>query len=94
MQSGDTATVQSESSTFVEDNDDTRFRMELEFVQSLANPAFVHCKGGGFEQCVRSVHLLLCPALAQRNYFDDAAFVNYLDYLLYWKQPTYCKFLT
>jgi mediator of RNA polymerase II transcription subunit 31 len=31
--------------------------------------------------------------LAQRDYFKDPAFVNYLKYLLYWKQPEYAKFL-
>jgi hypothetical protein len=31
--------------------------------------------------------------LAQNRYFDDEAFVGYLKYLLYWKQPEYAKFI-
>ncbi|XP_072210039.1 mediator of RNA polymerase II transcription subunit 31 isoform X4 [Excalfactoria chinensis] len=31
--------------------------------------------------------------LAQRGYFKDKAFVNYLKYLLYWKEPEYAKYL-
>lgn len=31
--------------------------------------------------------------LAQNRYFEDPAFVNYLHYLLYWKQPKYAKYI-
>ena len=31
--------------------------------------------------------------LAQRGYFKDITFVNYLKYLLYWKEPEYAKYL-
>ena len=31
--------------------------------------------------------------LAQRGYFKERAFVNYLHYLQYWKQQEYAKFL-
>lgn len=31
--------------------------------------------------------------LAQRGYFKDSTFVNYLKYLLYWKEPEYAKYL-
>jgi mediator of RNA polymerase II transcription subunit 31 len=51
-----------------------RFLLELEFVQLLANPTYIHY-------------------LAQNRYFDDEAFVGYLKYLLYWKQPEYAKFI-
>uniref|UniRef100_A0A8C8XV04 Mediator of RNA polymerase II transcription subunit 31 n=1 Tax=Panthera leo TaxID=9689 RepID=A0A8C8XV04_PANLE len=38
--------------------------------------------------------LFLClSVLAQRGYFKDKAFVNYLKYLLYWKEPEYAKYL-
>lgn len=30
--------------------------------------------------------------LAQRRYFDDPAFVNYLTYLQYWRRPEYAKY--
>uniref|UniRef100_A0A061RNL9 Mediator of RNA polymerase II transcription subunit 31 n=1 Tax=Tetraselmis sp. GSL018 TaxID=582737 RepID=A0A061RNL9_9CHLO len=31
--------------------------------------------------------------LAQHKYFDDHAFISYLKYLRYWKQPAYRKFI-
>ena len=31
--------------------------------------------------------------LAQMKYFDDEAFMNFLIYLQYWKQPNYTKHL-
>jgi mediator of RNA polymerase II transcription subunit 31 len=31
--------------------------------------------------------------LAQGQYFDEPAFVNYLAYLLYWKRPEYAHFI-
>jgi len=31
--------------------------------------------------------------LAQRGYFKDQSFINYLKYLLYWKEPDYAKFI-
>ncbi|CAO1381093.1 unnamed protein product [Diamesa serratosioi] len=57
-----------------EDQIKVRFQTELEFVQCLANPNYLHF-------------------LAQRGYFKDAGFVNYLKYLLYWKKPEYAKYL-
>eukprot|EP01116_Phalansterium_solitarium_P000351 TRINITY_DN10223_c0_g1_i2.p1 TRINITY_DN10223_c0_g1~~TRINITY_DN10223_c0_g1_i2.p1 ORF type:complete len:128 (-),score=26.12 TRINITY_DN10223_c0_g1_i2:185-568(-) len=44
-----------------------------------------------FVQCLASPRYL--NFLAQRKYFDDAAFVSYLKYLLYWKQPAYARFI-
>ena len=51
-----------------------RFELELEFVQALANPYYLH-------------------SLAQQNIFEQSAFVNYLKYLLYWKEKDYARFL-
>ena len=31
--------------------------------------------------------------LFKKEYFDDKAFLNYLEYLKYWKQPDYMKLL-
>ena len=42
------------------------FQVEMEFVQSLANPNYLHF-------------------LAQRGFMKDPCFVNYLNYLTYWK---------
>jgi len=51
-----------------------RFLVELEFVQCLANPSYLHF-------------------LAKQGLFDNAAFKNYLKYLLYWKRPEYIRFI-
>ena len=31
--------------------------------------------------------------LSQHGYFKDSSFINYLDYLQYWKEQKYAKFL-
>lgn len=31
--------------------------------------------------------------LAQQRYFEDPAFLNYLEYLQYWKKPEYAKYI-
>lgn len=36
---------------------------------------------------------LIFLVLAQRGYFKDTTFINYLKYLLYWKEPEYAKYL-
>ncbi|XP_059460375.1 mediator of RNA polymerase II transcription subunit 31 [Corylus avellana] len=51
-----------------------RFLLELEFIQCLANPTYIHY-------------------LAQNRYFEDEAFIGYLQYLQYWQQPEYVKFI-
>ncbi|EGN99597.1 hypothetical protein SERLA73DRAFT_106218 [Serpula lacrymans var. lacrymans S7.3] len=51
-----------------------RFELELEFVQSLANPYYLH-------------------SLAQQNILDQPAFINYLNYLQYWKEKDYARFI-
>lgn len=38
-------------------------------------------------------HVLCCPVLAINRYFDNPAFLNYLQYLKYWKQPQYAKYI-
>lgn len=51
-----------------------RFQIELEFVQCLGNPNYLHF-------------------MAQRGYFRDSKFVNYLSYLQYWQKPAYVRFI-
>ena len=51
-----------------------RFELELEFVQALANPFYLH-------------------SLAQQNILEQPAFVNFLKYLLYWKEKDYARFI-
>ncbi|CAG2054654.1 unnamed protein product [Timema podura] len=42
-----------------------------------------------FVQCLANPNYL--NFLAQRGYFKDQAFINYLKYLLYWKEPDYAS---
>lgn len=51
-----------------------RFELELEFVQSLANPFYLH-------------------SLAQQNILEQPAFINFLKYLLYFKEKDYARFI-
>ncbi|KAJ7690663.1 SOH1-domain-containing protein [Mycena rosella] len=51
-----------------------RFELELEFVQALANPYYLH-------------------SLAQQNILDQPAFINFLQYLLYFKERDYARFI-
>ena len=46
-----------------------------------------------FHISVADNSLSVISVLAQRGYFKDKAFVNYLKYLLYWKEPEYAKYL-
>ena len=58
-----------------------RFQYELEFVQMLSNPNYLECIS------------LINIDLLHNGYFEDPAFINFLKYLLYWKQPEYTRFL-
>lgn len=51
-----------------------RFELELEFVQALANPFYLH-------------------SLSQQGILNQPAFVNYLEYLQYWKAKDYARFI-
>lgn len=51
-----------------------RFELELEFVQALANPFYLH-------------------SLAQQGILSQPAFVNFLEYLMYWKEKDYARFI-
>lgn len=51
-----------------------RFELELEFVQALANPFYLH-------------------TLSQQGILAQPAFVNYLEYLTYWKEKDYARFI-
>lgn len=37
--------------------------------------------------------LHLCAGLAQNDYLKDKAFLNYLQYLEYWRRPEYAKYI-
>lgn len=51
-----------------------KFELELEFVQSLANPFYLH-------------------SLAQQNILEQPSFINFLQYLLYFKEKDYARFI-
>ncbi|KAF9047362.1 mediator complex, subunit Med31 [Panaeolus papilionaceus] len=51
-----------------------KFELELEFVQALANPFYLH-------------------SLAQQNILEQPAFINFLRYLLYFKEKDYARFI-
>ncbi|CAG8502729.1 17576_t:CDS:2 [Dentiscutata erythropus] len=44
-----------------------------------------------FVQCLANPWYL--NNLAQRGFFQDPAFLNYLKYLKYWQRPEYAKFV-
>eukprot|EP00039_Didymoeca_costata_P028877 m.22392 g.22392 ORF g.22392 m.22392 type:complete len:128 (-) comp7395_c0_seq1:157-540(-) len=44
-----------------------------------------------FVQCLANPQYVLF--LAQQGFLEDSTFVNYLQYLLYWKQPEYLKYI-
>lgn len=46
-----------------------------------------------FVLVILGTNLFISLVLAQRGYFKDQAFINYLKYLQYWKEPEYAKFL-
>ena len=75
-----------------------RFQVELEFVQCLSNPNYLHCMLLIYFVLISFSFILaafnsILTVLAQRDYFKDPAFVNYLNYLQYWKKPEYAKFI-
>lgn len=53
--------------------------MELEFVQCLCNLHYLHCDP--------------YPDLANSGYLEDPQFLRYLEYLSYWKEDPYVKYL-
>ena len=65
---------QAETNTDLKTANRARFELELEFVQSLANPFYLH-------------------SLAQQGILNQPSFVNFLKYLLYWKEKDYARFI-
>ncbi|KAJ9101731.1 hypothetical protein QFC21_003070 [Naganishia friedmannii] len=49
-----------------------RFEVELEFIQCLASPNYLH-------------------ELAIQGYLEDPAFLNFLEYLEYWREPDFAQ---
>ncbi|KAG0662769.1 suppressor of hpr1 [Rhodotorula mucilaginosa] len=79
-----------------------RFETELEFVQCLANPFYLQCRS---RQLLSPTRIGSSPVegahdrcgvltLAQQGLFDQPTFLNYLRYLLYFRDdPRYSRFL-
>ena len=57
-----------------EERPENRFELELEFVQCLASPAYLH-------------HLATTSVLA------ESSFLQFLEYLQYWKRPEYARLI-
>jgi len=89
-------------------DDRSRFLLDLEFVQCLANPHYINCErgegggGGGGREGGRAARRGPTldppspsprPGLAQNRFLDDPAFLAYLDHLAYWRRPEYARFL-
>lgn len=73
---------------------DIRFQMELEFIQCLASPAYLHCALISTDLQRSSLPDLRNDiVLATNRFFENEAFLNYLEYLSYWKRPEYAKYL-
>ncbi|KAJ9113959.1 hypothetical protein QFC19_000155 [Naganishia cerealis] len=49
-----------------------KFEVELEFIQCLASPNYLH-------------------ELATQGYLEDPAFLNFLEYLEYWREPDFAQ---
>lgn len=60
---------------------ENRFELELEFVQALASPAYLH-------------YLATNPSSDDHNWLDDPEFIEFLRYLLKtWSRPEYNQYL-
>lgn len=76
-----------------------RFQVELEFIQCLANPNYLHCKHVRkkwieLSYLIWNIFIFLSKlVIAQRGYFKDQTFINYLKYLTYWKEPEYARYI-
>ena len=67
-------TMKDSDAADVEDLPANRFELELEFVQCLASPAYLH-------------HLATTGILA------EPSFLQFLEYLQYWKKPEYVRLM-
>lgn len=92
-----------------EEQQKLRFQIELEFVQCLANPGYLNreyhvvdkhciscccCACRAFPSLVSDSWCCYCFSdLAQNGHFKNKSFINYINYLQYWKKPEYAKFL-
>lgn len=65
-----------------------RFLLELEFVQSLSSPQYLQCPF-----CFLLPQMIAIEGLSQTGWFEKSGSVEFLKYLLYWKQPKYAKYI-
>ena len=75
---------------------------ELEFVQGLANPEYLHCTPSrpglgpshvAYPPTTDATCALVLTDLAQHRFFDDPQFVRYIEYLQYWREIPYCLYV-
>ena len=67
-----------------------RFEVECEFVQALTNPHYINRKLINIVFSIKPTFRQFLD-LAQRGYFKERYFINYLKYLLYFKRPEYAR---
>ena len=68
-----------------------RWTAELEFVQLLSNPWYINRRCLYRYFFINKKYFFL--DLAQNDYLKRRDFVNYLNYLQYWKRPEYAQHL-
>lgn len=66
--------VMSDAAPPSEELPENRFELELEFVQCLASPAYLH-------------------HLATTGILSESSFMQFLEYLQYWKRPEYARLI-
>jgi hypothetical protein len=84
------------SNTEVLDEAKERFQIELEFVQSLANPLYLRRMMNQELSPIDQWSLIQPyhqPDLAVERFFEDEALIEYLRYLKYWQTPEYVTFI-
>jgi len=71
----------------------SRFELELEVGHHLERwPGPVSLTVSQFVQCLANPQYL--NYLASQKIFDDSEFIAYLDYLQYFKEPKYARYLS
>lgn len=75
-----------------------RFEIELEFVSSLANPAYLQYLAVTYPNLLNPSETAAKSATKKKGKDEDnsdsTCFARYLEYLLYWRNPEYAQYLT
>jgi len=71
-----------------------RFELELEFIQCLASPAYLHYLGCVQFKFVGIRFFFNLIAYSTSGLLTDPAFIKFLEYLTYWKRREYIRFIS